>query len=150
MELIIPIAILFIILLVITIREKYPKKYGTPSITNNGEDVKSKGEKQIADYLNQACIKYVYEKKFTSKNGKTIRPDFYLPDYDVFVEYWGLVNADNPRVKRNYVKSMKWKMAQYHSKKQKFVSIYPKNLRNLDWIFKKKLEKVTGINLFNN
>ena len=150
MDLIIPVAFCVALLIIISIRGSQTKKYGTPSVTNNGEDVKSKGEKQIADYLNQAGIKYKYEKKFITKNCKTIHPDFYLPKYDVFVEYWGLVDADNSRIKNNYVKSMKWKMAQYHSKNQKFISIYPKNLNNLDWVFRTKFENITGIQLLDN
>ena len=94
MNLIVPIAFFFFLFLVITTKESRTKKYGIPSKTNNGEKVKSKAEKQIADYFSDVGIKYVYEKRFTTRNGKTIHPDFYLPDYDVFVEYWGLVDAD--------------------------------------------------------
>jgi hypothetical protein len=39
---------------------------------------------------------------------------------------------------------MKKKMAQYYSNDIKFISIYPDNLSNLDWIFRTKLKKVTG------
>ena len=38
-------------------------------------------------------------------------------------------------------------MAIYHKNNIKFISIYPKNLDNLDWVFKKKFETVTGIKL---
>ncbi|MCW4048325.1 MAG: hypothetical protein NWE89_01180 [Candidatus Bathyarchaeota archaeon] len=149
MDLDLPIFILFILLLIITIQESRSKQYGIPSKTLNGEKVKSKGEKYIADFLSENGIRYKYEKTFTTKKGKKIHPDFYLPDYDVFVEYWGLVDADDPKVKNSYIRSMRWKMAQYHSKKQKFISIYPRNLDNLDWVFMKKFEKETGIKLLN-
>jgi hypothetical protein len=98
-------------------------------------------------------INYVYEKKARSKGlffGYTISsPDFYLPDYDVFVEYWGLVNADDDWTRKRYVRNMKRKMAIYYKNNIKFISIYPHNLNNLDWIFRKKFEKVTGFQLSN-
>ena len=37
------------------------KKYGTPSRTLRGELVKSKAEKQIADYFTEHGIRYIYE-----------------------------------------------------------------------------------------
>src|SRR5208283_239027 len=119
--------------------------YGIECTTLAGEKVKSRGEKYIADYFFQKGIKYEYEK--TAKTHawifaqKISKPDFYLPEYDVYVEYWGLVDADKKRVKSEYVRSMKWKMAMYHKNKIKFISLYPSNLENLDWVFRKKLEE---------
>jgi hypothetical protein len=42
---------------------------------------------------------------------------------------------------------MKWKMRQYHELGVKFISLYPRNLANLDWIFGKKFKEVTGRDL---
>ena len=124
------------------------QQYGHTSITQNNETVKSKGEKQIADYFTSQNINYIYEKEARRQGivfSKHIsNPDFYLSDHDVYVEYWGLVDADNKKVKDNYVRTMKWKMRQYHEAGIKFISIYPRNLSNLDWIFRKKFENVTG------
>jgi hypothetical protein len=129
----------------------YQQEYGTTCTTLNGEEVKSKGEKIIADYLFRSNIRYEYEKPAFTRGwifrDKISNPDFYLPEYDVFVEYWGLVNAYHHHVRSDYTKVMKWKMAQYHNNRIKFISIYPKNLDNLDWIFKAKLREVTGIDL---
>ena len=121
-----------------------PKEYGIKSTTYNGELVKSVGEKQIADYLSANKINYVYE---PGLRGIYADPDFYLPDYGVYVEYWGLVDADNPSVKKKYTNSMRRKMAIYHKNKIKFISIYPHNLNNLNWVFRKKFEEVTGYSL---
>ena len=136
------------------LRSLFPKKqYGVKSVTRRGEPVKSIGEKKIADYFNRNNINYVYEKEVRTRSiflGKKIsNPDFYLPDYNVYVEYWGLVNADDYRTRTNYVRTMKYKMAKYHQNKIRFVSIYPDNLDNLDWIFRAKFRKVTGIDLPN-
>ena len=125
-----------------------PKQYGIKTSTLKGEEVKSRAEGFIADYFNRNNINYEYERKAESKGfifSKEIsHPDFYLPDYDVYVEYWGLVDADDKKVRSNYVRIMKWKMKQYYDNDIKFISIYPRNLKNLDWIFKKKFEDVVG------
>ena len=120
------------------------KEYGTPSTTRRGELVKSKAEKQIADYFTDNGIRYIYEWKAQTNaiifKRTFAHPDFYLPNYNVYVEYWGLLGAS-----REYERVMKWKMAQYHKNNIRFVSLYHDNLKNLDWIFRAKFRKVTGI-----
>ncbi len=126
-------------------------QYGTQSTTLTGEHVRSKAEQTIADYLTRQDIAYQYEK--TAKTNaillkeKISRPDFFLPDYGVYIEYWGLLHADDSRLRKNYERTMKWKMAQYHKNKIKFISIYPNNLDNLDRIFRAKFREVTGFDL---
>jgi hypothetical protein len=122
------------------------KEYGTPSTTLRGEQVKSRGEKQIADYFANNGITYVYEWKAQTNalifKRTFAHPDFYLPDYNVYVEYWGLLGAT-----KEYERLMKWKMAQYHKNHIKFISLYHDNLRNLDWVFRAKFRKVVGTDL---
>jgi len=154
--------IAFLIILIIIIRILFPpKKYGIKSVSSKGEEVKSIAEKKITDYFVNHKINYVYEQE--AKMPQTLNfirkkklflfsegishPDFYLPDYNVYVEYWGLVDAEDSRLRIKYVRSMKWKMAQYHKNNIKFISIYPSNLSNLDWIFRKKFKEVTGFEL---
>ena len=141
--------LLFIAIIFALASSSQPRQqYGQTSVTQNNEIVKSKGEKHLADYFNSQNINYIYEKEARRQGivfSKHIsNPDFYLSDHDVYVEYWGLVDADNKKVKDNYVRTMKWKMRQYHEAGIKFISIYPRNLSNLDWIFRKKFENVTG------
>jgi len=105
---------LAVIVLWILLRSWKPKqKYGVQSVTLRGETVKSVGEKRIADYFERNNIRYVYEKEARTKalffSQKISSPDFYLPEYDVYVEYWGLVNADDGRTRENYVRNMKRK-----------------------------------------
>ena len=149
------IGFIVIIILVFSSLESEPEpKYGVKSITQKGEEVRSFAEKRIADYFTRNNINYVYEKGtiVSSRRGWKLRyhvraPDFYLPDYDVYVEYWGLVDADNKRTRERYVQNMKKKMAIYYRNNIKLISIYPRNLENLDWIFRKKFEEVTGFEL---
>ena len=122
------------------------REYGIPSTTLQGEQVKSRAEQRIADYFTTIGMRYVYEK--AAKTDALVfkqtfaHPDFYLADYDVYVEYWGLVDAS-----REYRRNMKWKMAQYHKNGIKYISLYPKNMNNLDWIFRAKFREVIGFDL---
>jgi hypothetical protein len=145
------LALAVLVLWILSRTLKPQPKYGVQSVTLRGETVKSIGEKRIADYLERNNIRYVYEKEARTKalffSQKISSPDFYLPEYDVYVEYWGLVNADDGRTRTNYVRNMKRKMAIYHKNKIKFISIYPRNLGNLDWIFRRKFRQATGIEL---
>lgn len=146
--------IALLVFLALLLNESKPKQeYGVKSVTQKGEQVKSWAEKRIADYFEKSNVNYVYEKnlrgKFLFWEYKISSPDFYLPDYDVYVEYWGLVDADDDWTRERYVRHMKRKMAIYYKNNIKFVSIYPRNLNNLDWIFRRKFKKVTGFELPN-
>jgi hypothetical protein len=124
------------------------RQYGTPQTTLKGEHVRSYGEKTVADYFFKSNIRYEYEQPAWSTRGRRIsRPDFYLPDFDVYVEYWGMADVEESTKREEYVRSMKWKMAKYHQNGIKFVSLYRENLNNIDWIFKAKLRDETGIDL---
>jgi len=142
-----------IVLLILAFSEdsKTKREYGVKSVTVRGEEVKSIGERRIADYFERNNINYVYEQeakgRFLFFDYKISPPDFYLPDYDVYVEYWGLVDADDDWTRAQYVKNMKRKMAKYYENNIKFISIYPRNMKNLDWIFRRKFKKVTGFEL---
>jgi len=128
------------------LRSLTKKQYGTPSRTLRGELVKSRAEQRIADYLTRQGVHYIYE--YEAKTNALVfkktfaKPDFYLPDYKVYVEYWGLVNAS-----KDYRKYMMRKMALYHENKIRFISLYPSSLGNLDWVFRAKFKEVTGLEL---
>ena len=80
--------------------------YGIRSTTLTGEVVRSRAEQRIADYLTKNNIAYQYEK--TAKTDAIIfkekisRPDFFLPLYDVFIEYWGLLYSRDARTRHRY------------------------------------------------
>jgi DNA helicase-4 len=128
-----------------------PRQYGTRSTTKLGIEVRSRAEQRIADYFDEIGLRYEYEREIETGiwifTEKVSAPDFYLPDYDVFVEYWGMLNVDNEYDRSKYTRAMKYKMARYYDLGIKFISIYPDNMKNLDWVFRKKFKKVTGIDL---
>jgi len=94
-----------------------------PPTTINNETVKSYGEMDIANFLTQNGIQYTYEHPYkvdtrTSEYGQ-YNPDFYLPEYDIYVEYFGVnkdgevpsyfKGANGMTATQAYQASMKWK-----------------------------------------
>jgi hypothetical protein len=95
------------------------EEYGVPSVTLTGQPVRSKAERVIADYFTHHGIPYYYEAMATTNDwfifkSKISRPDFYLPQYNLLVEYWGLLDSPDPGTRDDYVRTMRWKMAQYN------------------------------------
>ena len=126
------------------------KQYGKRTVTKLGVQVRSKAEERIANYFDSIGLRFEYEKELEAGLFLTetvSHPDFYLPDYDVYVEYWGMLNVRDDADREKYTRAMKYKMARYHELGIKFISLYPENLKNLDWIFRKKFKTVTGLDL---
>ena len=73
--------------------------------TKDGRSVRSLSEKIIIDYFFDNYIRVVYEKTVPYINEKgenaTLHPDFYLPDYDLYIEFNGLTNKSYLKMK-NY------------------------------------------------
>lgn len=72
----------------------------------DGRFVRSLSEKIILDYFFDNYIRVVYEKNipYTNEKGeeKELHPDFYLKDYDLYIEFNGLTNKSYLKMK-NYV-----------------------------------------------
>ena len=96
--------------------------------TLNGEYVKSMPEKIIADFLFEHDIKYKYEKHFflnkvdeknhdltkedfrkykglNSDKGETV-PDFYLEDYRIVWEHWGITGKESKKEQEKFSKKV--------------------------------------------
>lgn len=87
--------------------------------------VQSKGERQIADWLHAHGIEYRYDDKFQIIQGFAVRPDFYLPRFDLYIEYWGLDTTD-------YKIGMLHKQKLYQQQGKRLLSLYPADLPHLD------------------
>ncbi len=98
----------------------------------DGTLVQSAGERRIADWLAAHSIAYRYDAKFRIIGEFQIRPDFYLPELDVYIEYWGL---DTPQ----YKMSMYKKQTLYQQEGKRLVSVHPHNLPQLDVLLTAKL-----------
>jgi len=100
--------------------------------------VQSKGEKEIAEWLTRNNIQYKYDERFRILDGYAIRPDFYLPEFDVYIEYWGMDTND-------YRIGMLKKQNIYHQQGKKLVSLYPADRKNLDLVIREKLGRYMNL-----
>ena len=98
----------------------------------DGTLVQSRGERCIADWLAAHGITYRYDSKYRIISEFQIRPDFYLVELDVYIEFWGL---DTPK----YKMSMYKKQSLYQQEGKRLVSVYPKDLPSLDRFLTAKL-----------
>lgn len=92
--------------------------------TKMGLMVRSYWEKEVAEYLDNHGINFIYESPFLL--GKfTFRPDFYLPHYDAYIELLGLWT--HPDHERGYQKSFSMKKAQMikNGYENSLLEIYP-------------------------
>ena len=98
----------------------------------DGTVVQSKGERYIAEWLTDKRITYRYDAKFRIIGEFQIRPDFYLSELDVYIEYWGM---DTPQ----YKMSMYKKQVLYQQEGKHLISVYPKDLPKLNSLLVAKL-----------
>lgn len=97
-----------------------------------GTLVQSDGERLIADWLTAQHIAYRYDERYRILNGHAIRPDFYLPELDIYIEYWGMDTAD-------YKIGMLKKQQLYQQEGKRLISIYPQDKAKLDTLLRHKL-----------
>jgi hypothetical protein len=98
----------------------------------DGTAVQSQGERRLAEWLTQHRIMYRYDAKFRIIAEFQIRPDFYLPELDVYIEYWGM---DTPQ----YKMSMYKKHTLYQQQGKRLISVYPQDLPKLGALLRSKL-----------
>ncbi len=68
-----------------------PKRYSRQRkfCSKNGLPVRSPGELEIANFLEDQGIRFTYEPPI-SLVGYRWRPDFFLDDYNIYIEYFGM------------------------------------------------------------
>ena len=99
----------------------------------DGTVVQSDGERRIAEWLTAHGLAYRYDAKYRIIGEFQIRPDFYLPELDVYIEYWGL---DTPQ----YKMSMYKKQTLYQQEGKRLISVYPADLSRLGLLLASKLK----------
>lgn len=125
-----------------TIRSQYERnKYIEDSVqqrretkrTLKNEQVKSLQEVSIANFLFLHGINYEYEAQypFTPEDlsRKVYRPDFYLPDYNIYLEHFGIDRQGNvpwlsPIEEKKYQEDMEWKRAFHKQNETKLLETY--------------------------
>jgi len=109
-------------------------------VTFNNDWVKSHGELLIGNFLYRNNISHSYESKY--KFDDNYRPDFYLEDTDVYIEYFGIDKNNNtaPWVdKKIYNESILWKRDLHQKLGTKLIEITFEDFKNGAW--KSKLTK---------
>lgn len=113
--------------------------YGNKSyMGGDGRMYRSRAEALISYFLFDNHIRYIYEKTVYYKEDgedKTLHPDFYLPDYDVYIEY-------NEIKKKSYLKSKEYTQSVYDRLGFKVIIMDDKDLNSMASCLKPKL----GIN----
>lgn len=109
-----------------------------PPTTVNNEQVKSYGEMDIANFLIQNGIQYIYEQPYeidtrTSEYGQ-YRPDFYLPEYKIYIEYFGInregdvpsyfKSSNGMTASGTYRASMEWKRTTHRTNQTTMIECY--------------------------
>lgn len=103
-----------------------------PPTAMNGEIFKSYGEMDIANFLIFNGIEYKYEEPYkidtrTTKYGQ-YHPDFYLPEYDMYIEYFGIDKEGNPpsyfAQPYAYKQGIIWKKQLHKENKTKLIDLY--------------------------
>jgi len=106
--------------------------------TDDTHLVRSMPELLIDNWLYHHNIKHEVEKKLPIKELRYC--DWYLADYDLYIEYWGMMNDES------YRKSKKIKEKIYKKNRLKLLGLEQKDIQNLDEIIRFKLEQF-GIKL---
>ena len=118
-------------------REQYIKDTSSEKAkkltTLNGERVKSIEEIKIANFLFMHGVNYEYERLYpfesNDPNRKAYRPDFYLIDYDIYLEHFG-VSKDykcpwlSEVEEKKYLDGINWKREFHKKNGTKFIETY--------------------------
>lgn len=134
-------------------REKYIRETGAEKSkalrTLNNEQVKSIEETKIANFLFMHGIRYEYEKLYPFESDdpkrKAYRPDFYLCDYDIYLEHFGIskdftVPWLSPIEEKKYLDGILWKRDFHKENGTKLIETY--SYYSSEGILLKKLEEL--------
>ncbi len=127
--------------------EKIKKAQDHTTLKN--EKVKSLQEVQIANFLFLNGVNYEYEKiyPFESQDPlrKAYRPDFYLKDYDIYLEHFGITRDYTvPWLSlveaQKYLEGIEWKRDFHKQNKTKLIETY--SYYNSEGVLLQKLEEL--------
>jgi len=96
--------------------------------------VQSRGEKRIGDWLASKGIEYRYDERMVIAGGLRMRPDFYLPEFDLYIEYWGMDTSE-------YVANMRNKRILYQRERKKLISLSYRDFDQLEQLLEEKLSR---------
>ncbi len=100
--------------------------------TLSGLKVRTRSEKRIADFLYKKGINFEYEKEVMF-NGRKYIPDFYLPEMNLYIEFFGWSHIPN------YQNRVEEKMRVYKENGIDCIYLFHKGSKNLEDILEKEL-----------
>lgn len=75
--------------------DDYRKRFPSPYRCDDGDWVRSKAEREIDNFFYKHRIWHIIEEAYYKKNSNIqYYPDFYLPDYNLYLEYFGGTDTD--------------------------------------------------------
>lgn len=117
------------------------------------ERVKSLEEVQIANFLFMNGVNYEYERPYPfpceDKAHKAYRPDFYLSDYDIYLEHFGVTKdfrtpQYSPAEEKIYLEGIRWKRAIHKKNGTRLIETY--SYYNSEGILLSRLEEILSAN----
>lgn len=117
------------------------------NITLKKEYVKSQQEVMIANSLYMNGVNYVYEEPYKHQTSdskyRQYRPDFYLPDYDIYLEHFGINRKGEVRFTENanqnalqtkkYQEGMAWKRELHKKHNTKLIETFSYEFTERNW-----------------
>lgn len=113
--------------------ESFRSKFPPEHVTMDGHRVRSRAEIIIDNYLYMNKVLHAYERRLPIEVEAYC--DWYLPDGEVYVEYWGM--EDNPQ----YLERKQQKIAIYRSHNLHLIELNDTDIKSLDDTFPGKLLK---------
>lgn len=106
-------------------------------VTLNNQTVKSLEELELANFLYVNGIRYEYEKSYehnvSSIEFRQYKPDFYLPDYGIYIEHFAIdVNGNTPHFidEQKYLQSRDWKIQTHRNYGTKLIETFSHEKRS--------------------
>jgi DNA helicase IV len=99
--------------------------------STNGIYMKSQQEVAIADFLYEHSVNFEYEKRYefdtATATHRQYRPDFYLTDYDIWLEHFAIKKGSSGQlfsIFKGYMDGHEWKMKVHAEKETQLLSTF--------------------------
>lgn len=113
----------------------FRQRWSCDYICDDGHKVRSLSELLIDNWLFYHKISHCYEKYiFLDKQDNAILiPDFYLNDYNTYIEYWG-------KYTNEYITRKEAKISIYEKNGISYIGLFHEDIKNLDFVLSAKIK----------
>ena len=112
----------------------------------NGDLVRSYEEVLVSNFLTEHGVKFRYERPYEQRTAdrkhQQYRPDFYLPEYDIYLEHFALDRKGRPPENwGNYSESVQWKRQLHRDNGTNLIESHSWEIGDLQFdVLRQKLE----------